>query len=72
MSGRKLSDHSSWMGSKGKDMVMPEGCKTKSMDSAEGAGSLMEYKDTAETIKSQQVASVAKAKGHAMKPGYRN
>ena len=70
---RKIDDHSSWMGSAGKDMVMPAGCKTKSMESAgEGAGDLAKYEDTEEAIRSQQKAGIAKAKGHSMKPGYRN
>jgi hypothetical protein len=70
--GKKIDDHSSWIGGAGKDMVMPAGAKTKNMSSVEGAGSLMKYEDTDETIKSQQAAGVAKIKARPMKPEYRN
>jgi hypothetical protein len=73
MSGRKIDDHSSWVGSKGKDAVFPDGPhKTKNYSSAEGAGSLSHYEDTTETIKSQQEMGKSKMKGHPQKPGYRN
>ena len=73
MSGQKINDHSSWMGSAGKDMVMPQGVKTKSYSSAEGAGELGKYEDTTEAIRASQEASKSKAKAHPMKqPNYRN
>lgn len=73
MGGQRIDDHSSWVGSAGKDMVMPMGCKTKSMEAmVEGAGDISRYEDTEESIRSQQKAGVAKAKSQAMKPGYRN
>lgn len=72
MAGRRIDDHSSWMGSAGKDMVMPMGVKTKSESSAEGAGTLGMYEDSTEAIKGQQEAGIRKAKGHPQKPQYRN
>lgn len=72
MSGRRIDDHSSWMGGKGKDMIMPMGAKTKSESSAEGAGKVAQYGDTTEAIKASQNASIGKIKGHPMKPMHRN
>ena len=40
--------------------------------SAEGAGSEMEYEDTTEKIKEQQVMGIKKAKAHPQKPLHRN
>jgi len=72
--GRRIDDHSSWMGSKGKDSVFPDGPhKTKDESSAEGAGSLMKYEDTTQAIRSTQVEQVKQAKSLPMKqPGYRH
>ena len=71
--GQRIDDHSSWMGGPGKDMVLPQGVKTKSESSAGSAGSVMKYEDTTEAIKASQVESVKKVKAHPMKqPGYRN
>jgi hypothetical protein len=39
---------------------------------AEGAGSMMKYEDTIETIEDQQRMGVSKIKGHPLPPGYRN
>lgn len=72
MSGRKINDHSSWVGSRSKDSVFPMGVKTKQESSAEGAGSVNKYEDTTETIKSQQESGISKAKSRPMKPGFRN
>lgn len=73
MSGRKIDDHSSWVGSKGNNSVFPDGPhKTKEYSSAEGAGELSHYEDTTETIKSQQEMGKGKIKGHPQKAGYRN
>lgn len=73
MSGRRIDDHSSWMGGKGKNSVLPDGPhKTKEESSAEGAGAVSRYEDTTETIKSQQEMGKKKVQGHPMKPGYRN
>ena len=70
--GRKINDHGSWIGAGNKGSVFPEGVKVKMDSSAEGAGSLMEYEDTSETIKRQQEMGISKAKGHKQKSGYRN
>ncbi len=72
MSGRKIDDHSFWAGAKSKDSVFPKGVHTKDESSAEGAGEVMRYEDTTETIKAQQVDGVKKIKAHPMKPNYRN
>jgi len=72
MSGRRIDDHSSWMGGPGKNMVMPEGAKTKSESSSEGFGALGKYEDTTEAIKSQQMMNKSKVHGHPQKPGHRN
>ena len=73
MAGRRIDDHGSWIGAKGKDSVFPDGPhKTKDESSAEGFGALSHYEDTTETIKSQQEMSKKKVHGHPMKPGTRN
>ncbi len=72
MSGRKINDHSSWIGSGGKNSVLPEGVKHKQESSSVGAGALNNYEDTTEKIKSQQEMGISKAKSHAQKSGYRN
>lgn len=73
MSGRKIDDHSSWVGSSPKNVPLPDGAKMKSMRSAEGAGHLgSTYPDTEEQVLRDQNAGIGKAKSHAIKPGYRN
>jgi hypothetical protein len=72
MAGRRIDDHSSWIGAAGKNMVMPMGVHTKQESSAEGAGGLSTYEDTTESIKSQQEMGIKKAKAHPHKVGYRN
>jgi len=47
------------------------GAKVKNESSAVGAGAVMKYEDTTETIKSQQEMGIKKAKSHPMKTGYR-
>ena len=71
MSGRRIDDHSSWVGKGSKGSVFPQGVKTKEYNSAEGSGSLGKYEDTTEAIKSQQDMSIRKAKSHPQKPGHR-
>lgn len=72
MSGRRIDDHSSPFGTRGKNSVFPDGPhKVKTESSAEGDGHLGHYEDTTETIKSQQEMGVRKAKSHAQRPGYR-
>lgn len=72
MSGRRIDDHSSWIGKGSKGSVFPEGVKTKNESSAEGAGKVSKYEDTTETIKEQQEMGNKKVKAHPMKPGYRH
>jgi len=71
--GQRIDDHSFWAGGKGKDSVFPDGPhKTKAESSAEGAGELLQYEDTTEAIKRQQMMGDAKAKAHKQKPLHRN
>lgn len=72
MSGRRIDDHSSWIGKGAKGSVFPEGVKVKEHKSAEGVGKLGAYEDSDEAIMSQQERGISKAKGHAMKAGFRN
>ena len=70
--GRRIDDHSFFGGKAGKDMVMPQGVHTKRESSAEGAGSEMDYEDSTEKVRAQQVEGVKKIKGRPMAPLYRN
>ena len=71
--GQRIDDHKSWMGSKGKDSVFPDGPhKTKDESSAQGVGSVMKYEDTTEAIKAGQMEAGRKAKSHPLKSNYRN
>lgn len=72
MAGRRIDDHSVWMGSKGKGTVLPDGAKTKEVSSAEGFGALSHYEDTNETIVEQQRMNSKKVHSHPRKNGYRN
>lgn len=73
MSGRRIDDHGSWMGARGKDSVFPSGPhKTKTEMSAEGSGHLGSmYPDTTEDIRRDQEKGNAKIKAHPIKPGFR-
>jgi hypothetical protein len=68
--GQKIDDYSFFGGSG--SPRFPIGNKMKEYSSAEGAGSEMDYEDTTEKIKAQQVAGVKKVESHPMKPLYRN
>jgi hypothetical protein len=71
--GKRIDDHSSWMGGPGKNAVFPDGPhKTKVETSAEGAGHEADYEDTTEKVRAQQVAGANKIKDRPMKPLYRN
>lgn len=73
MSGRRIDDHSSPWGTKGKDSVFPDGPhKTKDESSAEGFGGLATYEDSSAAIKSQQEMNKKKVHGHPQKVGHRN
>jgi hypothetical protein len=72
MSGRRIDDHSFWAGGKPKGSVFPDGAKMKEERSAEGTGHLgMEYPDTTEDIRRDQMHGDSKVKSHKMKEGYR-
>jgi hypothetical protein len=71
MSGRKINDHSSWVG-KGKNTVLPDGAKTMQQTPVEGFGGLSNYQDTTETIRAQQEMSKKKVHGHPQKTGHRH
>lgn len=73
MSGKRIDDHSDWIGGKEKGMPLPMHTKTKSYSSAEGAGHVgTSYPDTDEAIKRDQDMGISSAKRHPMKSGYRN
>lgn len=69
MGGRKINDHSSWIGKGSDGTVFPMGVKLKGESSAEGVGSVGKYEDTSEAIKGVQEMSKKKVHGHAQKPG---
>jgi hypothetical protein len=73
MSGRKITDHAFFAGGPSKESVLPVGNKVKLETSAEGAGHLgMEYPDTTEMVRRDQMSGDKKAKAHKIKEGYRN
>lgn len=72
MAGRRIDDHKSWMGAPGKGMVLPDGAKMKEEESSDGAGALnMDYPDTTENIRRDQMKGQSEVHKHKMKPGYR-
>lgn len=70
MSGKRIDDHSSWVGGSGN--VFPAGAKMKEVPSVEGAGAVMRYEDTESEIASAQKAGVSKIKGRPMQGTNRN
>lgn len=70
--GQRIDDHSFWAGKGANGSVFPMGAKVKNESSAEGAGSELDYEDTTEKIKAQQMKGVSQAKAHPMKPLHRN
>lgn len=71
--GQKIDDHAFWAGRSSPGSVFPDGPhKLKMESSAEGAGSEMDYEDTTEKVKAQQMESVKQIKKNPMKPLYRN
>lgn len=70
--GQRIDDHSSWIGGKSKDSVLPAGNKVKHYSSAEGEGAVARYDDTSERIKVQQLSSSKKIKSHPMTDSNRN
>lgn len=70
--GQRIDDHSFWAGGASKESPMPMNSKMKQYNSAESAGSEMDYEDTTDKIKSQQMEGTKQIKGRPMKAGYRN
>lgn len=71
MAGRRIDDHSSWMGKGSGGSVLPVGAKMKQETSAEGAGAVAKYEDTTETIKAQQEMGIREAKARPLKANHR-
>lgn len=70
MSGRRIDDYGGLPHSS--DMAMKSKNNVKNFSSAEGSGHIgMDYHDTTEGIKDDQMKGDSKIKGHRMKPGYR-
>jgi len=72
LGGRKIDDHSAWVGKSEKGEVFPTGCKTKQYTSAEGEGQLDRYQDKTEDIKAAQEESNKKIRANTPKPMYRH
>jgi hypothetical protein len=71
MSGRRITDFGGYPHTS--DMSMKSKTKVSHEKSAEGAGHLgAEYPDTTQDIYRDQEHGIKKAKGHQIKPGYRN
>lgn len=71
--GRRIDDHSSWVGSAPKGEVFPRGpAKAKSYSEGGHDGHLDKYEDTSESIKAMQDMNMRKAKAHSQKSDYRN
>lgn len=70
--GMRIDDHKAFMGMGNKEHVLPKGVHVKSYESADSAGSEMEYEETSDQVRSVQEMGEKKAKSHPMKPGYRN
>lgn len=69
--GRKIDDHSAWMGSRDKDTILPMGAKHKNESPATGAGEVSTYVDTTQAIKGQQETGIGKIKKNPNKTNYR-
>lgn len=72
MAGRRIDDHSSWIGKGDSKSVLPSGVHVKSYSSAEGAGELDRYCDTTEEIQRMQERGEKKISSHKMKDYDRN
>lgn len=70
MSGRRINDYGDMPHTS--DMSMNSKNKVKHYSSAEGSGHIgMDYHDTTEGIKEDQMHADKKIKSHRIKPGYR-
>lgn len=72
MAGRRIDDHSAWMGARGKSTVLPDGAKTKQVESADGVGELSHYEDTNEEIVKGQRIAAKKVRSLPRKENFRN
>ncbi len=72
MAGKRIDDHSSWIGGGDKGSVFPSGNKVRMESSANGAGELDNYYDTSEKIKERQEMSDKKIKSNPIKSGFTN
>jgi hypothetical protein len=73
MSGRRIDDHSNWMGAASKGSPFPDGGHKLKQESSDGhAGTLKRYEDTSEKIKEQQEESVRKIHSLPRKSLHRN
>lgn len=71
MSQRRIDDHANWTGKAPSGQVFADGSKMKEERSADGEGGIMDYPDTTEDIRRDQMAGDAKIRSKPMKPGYR-
>lgn len=69
MAGRRIDDHSSWVGKGSEGSVLPKESKTMQFQSSEGAGGLGVYSDTTEAIKRDQDAAKSKLKSQYIRGG---
>ena len=73
MGGRRIDDHSSWVGKGSDGVVYPAGAKMKKVESdTSGFGGLSTYEDDNAAIVRQQRMNTTKVHGHPQKAGYRN
>ena len=73
MAGRKINDHSSWIGKGEAGSVFPDGAHKLKMERDDGhAGGITDYPDTTEHIERDQEAAVSKIHKQPMKTGHRN
>jgi hypothetical protein len=71
--GRRIDDHSVWIGAGSKGSVFPDGPhKVKMESSANGEGELKSYEDTTEMIKAQQEKAKGKIRSLPRRPLDRN
>lgn len=67
---RRIDDHSFWAG-KGSKYPLPDGAKMKGVSNVEGDGGVMNYRDTEQSIASEQKRGVSKMKSYAQPSGDR-
>lgn len=74
MAGRRIDDHSDWIGARKAGVPLPMESKMKEYKSASGneASGSLDYPDTSESIHRDQEHGMSKMKSSKIKPGYRN